>query len=100
MNRKLAWLNWASLYELLSSYKEFILAFIKLVKLLHQLLGQNTQPWIRAAGECVCEVVYHISKVLQWVNVDLLANLRMKTRVLSWGIATLFLQHHPDKPLA
>ena len=50
---ELAWFNWPSLYGLLSFYREYVLAFAKLVEPLCQLLGQDAQPWTTAAGECV-----------------------------------------------
>ena len=50
------------------------------------------------AGEYVCEVVWHVISVLHWLNADLTAELRMKTRVSSRGIAALLLQQHPGKP--
>ena len=34
---------------------------------------------------------------LGWLSADLMAKLRMETRVSSCGIAALLLQHHPDK---
>ena len=40
---KLAHLNWASLYGLLNFYREYILAFTKLLKLLCQMLAQDAQ---------------------------------------------------------
>ena len=41
LDGELAQFNWASLYGLLNFYREYIPAFAKLVKLLHQLLDQN-----------------------------------------------------------
>ena len=41
---ELAQFNWASLYGLLNFYREYVLAFAELVKLLCQLLGQDAQP--------------------------------------------------------
>ena len=38
---ELAWFNWASLCGLLNFYREYVLAFTKLVKPLCQLLGQD-----------------------------------------------------------
>ena len=72
LDGELAWFDWASLYGLLNFYREYVLAFSKLVKLLCQLLGQDTRPWIAAAGECVHEVVQHIITALCWLNADLL----------------------------
>ena len=93
----LAQFNRASLYGLLKFCREYVPAFTKLVKLLHQLLGQDAQPWMTATGECVCKVVRHIVTAPRWLNADLSAKLCMKTRVSSCSIATLLLQHHPDK---
>ena len=42
LDGELAWVNWASLYRLINFYREYILAFTKLVEPLHQLLGQDT----------------------------------------------------------
>ena len=85
---KLAWFNWASLYGLLNFYREYVPAFAELVEPLHQLLGQATQPWMTAAGECIHEVARCIVTALHWLNADLTAELRMETRVSSCGIAT------------
>ena len=38
---ELAQIDWVSLYRLLGFYREYILAFAKLVELLYQLLGQD-----------------------------------------------------------
>ena len=43
-NGELARFNLASLYGLLNFYREYVLAFAKLIKPLHQLLGQDTHP--------------------------------------------------------
>ena len=83
--------------ELLSFYKEYILAFAKLFKLLHQLLVQDNQPWMEATREYVCKVVWHIITMPHWLNADLSAELRIETRVSSQAIATLFMQIHKDK---
>ena len=72
--------------------QEYVPAFAKLVKPLHQLLGQDAQLWMAAAGECTHEVVWHIVTVLCWLTADLSAKLFMKTRVSSHGIAALLLQ--------
>ena len=98
LDSELARFNQASLYGLLNFYREYVLAFAKLVKLLCQLLGQDTQPWMPAAGECIREVVWCIVTVLRWLNADLLAELCMETRVSSCGIAALLLKKYPDKP--
>ena len=95
---ELARFNLASLYGLLNFYREYVLAFTEFVKRLCQLLGQDAQLWMTAAGECIPEVVQHIVTVPHWLYADLTAELRMETRVSSHGIATLLLQHHPDKP--
>ena len=50
------------------------------------------------AGECVCEVVWHIITALHWLNADLTVELRIETRVSSHGINTLLLQRYPGKP--
>ena len=42
MDGELAQFYWASLYGLLNFYREYVPAFAKLVKPLHQLLGQDT----------------------------------------------------------
>ena len=39
---ELAWFNWVSLYGLLNFYREYVLAFAELVKLLYQLLSHDT----------------------------------------------------------
>ena len=57
LDGELAWFNWASLYELLNFYREYMPAFAELVEPLHQLLGQDTQPWTKSARECIREVV-------------------------------------------
>ena len=49
--------------------------------------------------EYIHRVVWRIIIALFWLNVDLLAKLRMDTRVSVYGIATLLLQYHPDKSL-
>ena len=98
LDGELARFNWASLYGLLNFYREYVPAFAKLVELLCQLLGQDAQLWMAAAGECICEVVQCIVTAPCWLNADLLAELHMETRVSSCGIATLLLQQHPDKP--
>ena len=38
---ELAWANQTSLYGLLKLYREYVLAFIKLIEVLCQLLGQD-----------------------------------------------------------
>ena len=98
LDGELARFNWASLYGLLNFYREYVLAFAKLVKLLCQLLGQDAQRWMTAAGECIHEVAQHVITVPCWLNADLMAKLQMETRISSCGIATLFLQYYPDKP--
>ena len=50
------------------------------------------------AGECVCEVAWHVITVPHWLNADLTAELQIETRVSSCGIAILLLQQHPGKP--
>ena len=73
---RLAWFDRVSLYGLLNFYREYVLAFAELVKLLHQLLGQDAQLWMAAAGEGFCEVVWCIiTTALHWLNADLLAKL-------------------------
>ena len=57
---ELAQFNRASLYGLLNFYREYVLAFAKLVKLLCQLLGKEAQPWMTAAGVCIREVAWCI----------------------------------------
>ena len=47
-----------------------------------------------AAGEYVCKVARHIVTAPCWLNADLIAKLRMDTRVSSHSIAGLLLQHH------
>ena len=89
---ELARFNRASLYGLLNLYREYVPAFAKLVEPLHQLLGQDTHPWMPEAGESVHEVAQCIIKVPRWLNADLTAELRMETRVPSHGIAALLLQ--------
>ena len=88
---ELAWFNWASLYGLLNFYREYVPALTKLVKLLHQLLSQDTQPWMIAAEGCIHEVAWCIVTVLHWLNANLMAELHMETRVSSCGIAALLL---------
>ena len=75
LDGELAWFNWASLYGLLNFYREYVPAFAELVKLLYQLLGQDAQLWMTAAGECIREVVQHIVTVIPWLNADLMAEL-------------------------
>ena len=94
----LAWLNLASFYGLLNFYREYVPAFAELVKSPHQLLGQDTQLWIAAAGKYICEVAWLIVTILCWLNGDLLVKLWMETRVSSCCIATPLLQQHLDKP--
>ena len=60
LDGELAQFNQASLYWLLNFHREYVLAFAKLVEPLHQLLGQDAQLWMTAAGECVHEVAQHI----------------------------------------
>ena len=58
LDGELAWANWVFLYGLLNFYREVCPSLCtELVELLCQLLGQDAQPWMAAAGECVCEVV-------------------------------------------
>ena len=95
---ELARFNQASLYGLLNFYREYVPAFAELVKPLRQLLGQDARPWTKSAGECIREVAQQVVTVLRWLNASLTAELQMKTRVLSHGIATLLLQQHPGKP--
>ena len=71
MDGELAPVNWASLYRLLNFYREYILAFAKLVKPLHQLLGQDTRLRTPEAGECIREVVQRVIKAPRWLNADL-----------------------------
>ena len=94
----LAQFNQASLYGLLTFYREYILAFAELVNSLRQLLGQDTQLWTKSAGECICEVAWRVITAPHWLNADLMADLRMETRVSSHGVATLLLQQHLGKP--
>ena len=89
---ELAQFNWASLYGLWNFYREYVPAFTELVKPLCQLLGQNAQLWMTAAGEHVNEVAWCIITALHWLNADLMAKLRMETKVSSHGIATLLFQ--------
>ena len=98
MDGELAQVNWASLYGLLNFYREYVPAFAELVEPLRQLLGQDAHLWMPEAGECVCEVAWHVIMALHWLNADLSAELRMETRVSSHGIAALLLQQHPGKP--
>ena len=72
LNGELAWFNWASLYGLLNFYREYVPAFTELVKPLHQLLGQDTQLWMTAAGECIHEVAWCIVTAPCWLNADLM----------------------------
>ena len=72
---ELAQFNRASLYGLLNFYREYILAFAELVKPLCQLLRQDAHLWTPEAGECVCEVVWHVVTALHWLNADLTAEL-------------------------
>ena len=74
-DRELAWFIWASLYGLLNFYREYIPAFAKLVKLLCQFLGQDTQLWMKKAGECISKVAQHIFTAPCWLNADLSAKL-------------------------
>ena len=67
--------NQVSFYGLLNFYREYVLAFTELIEPFHQLLGQDTQPWITAAGECIHEVVQHVVTALCWLNADLTAKL-------------------------
>ena len=89
---EVAQFNQASLYGLLNFYSECVPAFAELVTLLCQLLGQDTQPWMAAAGKCLHEMAHHTVIALCWLNVDLLADLHMETKVSSCGIAALLLQ--------
>ena len=57
---ELALFNGANLYGLLSFYREYVPAFTKLVKTLHQLLDQDAQPWMTEPGECIRKVVQHV----------------------------------------
>ena len=91
MDGELARFNWASFYVLLNFYREYIPAFTKLVKPLHELLGQNACLWMLEAGECIREVAQHVISTPCWLNADLTAELRMETRISSRGIATLLL---------
>ena len=68
---ELARANRASLYGLLSFYREYVLAFAELVEPLRQLLGQDAHLWRSEAGECIREVVRHVIKVPRWLNADL-----------------------------
>ena len=88
MDGELARFNWASLYGLLNFYREYVLAFAELVKLLYQLLGQDTQLCTKSAGECIREVMQRVITAPCWLNTDLMAELQMETRVSSYGIAT------------
>ena len=56
LDDELAQFNQASLYGLLNFHREYVPAFTKLVEPLHQLLGQDAQLWMTAAGACVHEV--------------------------------------------
>ena len=60
MDGELARANRASLYGLLSFYREYVPAFAELVEPLHQLLGQDAHRWTPEAGECICEVARHV----------------------------------------
>ena len=82
---------------LLDFYREYAPSFAKLVELLHQILGQDARSWMPTVKECIHEVARCIIMALCWLNADLLAKFRMETRVSSCGIATLLLQHHPNK---
>ena len=90
MDVELAWFR-ASLYGLLNLYREWVPAFAEFVEPLHQLLGQDAQPQMPEARECVCEVAWHVITALHWLNADLMAKLRIETRVSSHGIAALLL---------
>ena len=94
---ELAWVYWAYLYHLLNSCREYVLSCIKVVKPLHQLLGQDAHPLMQT-GEYIYEVVRHVFMAPFWLNVDLSAELRIETRVSSCSMAVLLLQCHPDKP--
>ena len=94
---KLVWVNWVSFYGLLSFFREYIPAFANLFELLHQFLGQGTQPWMLAAGEYICKRAWQIITALCWLNVGLSAKLRIDTRVSNQGIAALLFQYHLDK---
>ena len=75
MDGELARFNWASLYGLLNFYREYVLAFAKLVEPLRQLLGQDTRLWMLKAGECIRGVVQHVISAPGWLNADLTAEL-------------------------
>ena len=92
MDGELAQFNWASLYGLLNLYREYVPAFAELVEPFRQLLGQDTQPWMLEAKECIYKVAQQVITALHWLNADLTAELKMETRVTSRGKATLLLQ--------
>ena len=84
------------MYELLTFYGEYIPAFAELVEPLYQILGQKTQPWIKASEEYIREVLWHIIMVICHLNADLSLKLRIETGVSSQNLAAF--QHHTDKP--
>ena len=85
------------MYGLLNFYREYVPAFTKLVKLLCQPLGQDAQPWMPTAGECIRKVVQQNINAPCWLNADLSAVKRIETRVSSHGIAALLSQCRLDK---